>query len=77
MKKFLLGISIAMILIITSCKKEAVGCGEVIGMGDLDCSSGTCYYWLPIKFDDGHTDNKVYVDEATWFRFNMGDRICF
>lgn len=75
MKKILLGLLITASML--SCKKEKVsGCGICIGSGDVDCSSGTCVYWLPIKFDDGHTAN-VNVDEYTWVHTSMDERICF
>lgn len=75
MKKLLL--SLVLIGLLVSCKKQKVsGCGVCIGSGDIDCSSGTCTYWLPIRFDDGHTQN-VYVDEYTWVHTNMDERICF
>jgi hypothetical protein len=76
MKKLLLILSLVTILI-TSCEKAPVGCGEVIGYGNVDCSSGNCYYWLPIKFDNGQVDNQVSVNESTWINFLPGDRICF
>jgi len=68
---------LAILFSLASCKKEEVGCGTCTGTGQVDCSgSSGCRYWLPIRFDDGHSSN-VEVDEYTWIHTLTDDRICF
>jgi hypothetical protein len=74
MKK-LLGI-LAISMMIISCEKEVSGCGEITGVGRIDCSSGVCYYYLPVRFDSG-TTQEVSVTEDVWVNSITGQRICF
>lgn len=74
MKKILT--SLAIIIALSSCEKQPVGCGTCKGTGTIDCSSGTCIYRLPILFDDGHFSD-VSVSQDTWINTTEGERICF
>jgi hypothetical protein len=75
MKKIL--VILLAVILFTSCAKEKVsGCGTCTGFGSVDYSSGVTQYYLPIRWDDGHSSN-VQVDESTWVNTLSGDRICF
>jgi hypothetical protein len=67
---------LVMVVFLISCEKEVSGCGEITGVGRVDCSSGDCFYYLPVRFDSGNTQ-EVSVTEDVWVNSFVGERICF
>lgn len=70
-------IAASLLMMFSSCEKESANkCGVVTGVGYIQCNTFDCYYYLPIKWDNGTTSNQS-VDQNTWINYNIGQKICF
>jgi hypothetical protein len=66
--KNLLKIALTSIILLTSCSKDELICGEITG-GGIDNLTGLLY----LKVDN----KKIWVDDKTYSSYFVGDYECF
>jgi hypothetical protein len=65
-----------LIVSLSSCYKERIfDCGVVTGQGIIQCDRWGCYYYLPVRFNNGITTN-FQVTEYEWMYYTLGSCIC-
>jgi hypothetical protein len=73
MKKLLLLLILCVSL--SSCVKVIPNsCGVVSGYGTIQCDRWSCYYYLPIRYDNYVTN--VSVSEYEWYYYQPGYSYC-